>query len=280
MRRAFPYLLILLVALWLATGIRANAQPAGQQFATNTPLPDGRILYLVQAGDTCTRIQLLHNVSFDQLRQLNQSINADCTNLIEGQEILIGTSGPAALPSNTPGAEPTLGLPTATPTPFTGTTEICVLLFDDLNGDALRQEEETALLGGAISVTETSGEYSQTRETAIDPDPEAYQGICFSDVPEGRYNIGAALPDNYNPTMSLTYTLDVQAGDRAFVDFGAQSREPPASQTGETPSVQGTSPLLGIVGGVLLLAGILLGWFTLRLRKPRGRLDTSGMLRR
>ena len=49
--------------------------------------------------------------------------------------------------------------------------------------------------------------------------------MCFSDVPEGQYNIGAAIPDNYNPTMTLTYTLDVNAGDRAFVDFGAQGRE-------------------------------------------------------
>lgn len=274
-----PAIAVSLALLALAFWVPAFAGPAQQQFATNTPLPDGRILYRVQAGDTCTKIQLLYSISFEQLRQLNQNINADCTNIIEGQEVLIGTGGPAAAPSNTPGPAPTAGAPTPTPTPLSGTTEICVLLFDDLNGDALRQLEEPVILGGAISVAETSGEYSETRETAINPDPEAYAGICFSDVPEGEYNIGAAIPDNYNPTMSLTYTLIVRAGDRAFVDFGAQSRETPAAQT-TSEQGSGLSPLLGVAGGFMLIAGIGLGWYALRLRKPRGRLGSSGMLRR
>jgi len=267
---------------WLASALTLPAQagPAQQQFATNTPLPDGRILYRIQAGDTCTKIQLLYGINFELLRQLNQSINADCTNLIEGQEVLVGTGGPAAAPSTEPGQPATPGPPTVTPTPFSGTTEICVLLFDDLNGDALRQTEEPVLLGGAISVSETSGAFSETRETAINPDPEAYAGICFSDVPEGQYNIGAAIPDNYNPTMSLTYTMDVKAGDRAFVDFGAQSRESPASQNTGTEQTAGTSPVLGLVGGLLLLMGLGLGWFALRLRNPRGKMGPGNFLHR
>ena len=273
-------LIVVMGLLALATSMPAQAGPVRQQFATNTPLPDGRILYRIQAGDTCTKIQLLYSINFELLRQLNQGINADCTNIIEGQEILVGTGGPAGAPSNTPGPAPTAGLPTATPTPFVGTTEICVLLFDDQNGDALRQEEEPVILGGAISVTETGGEYSDTRETANNPDPEAYQGICFSDVPAGQYNIGAAIPDNYNPTMSLTYTLDVSAGDRAFVDFGAQGRDAAGSQTSSPAQGDGVSPMLGIVGGLLLLGGIGLGWFALRLRNPRGKLGSSGMLHR
>jgi murein DD-endopeptidase MepM/ murein hydrolase activator NlpD len=276
---------LLLAALaigWLASALALPAQagPARQQFATNTPLPDGRILYRIQAGDTCTKIQLLYGINFELLRQLNQTINADCTNLIEGQELLVGTGGPAAAASSQPGPSPTPGLPTVTPTPFSGTTEICVLLFDDLNGDALRQTEEPVLLGGAISVTETGGEFSETRETVINPDPEAYAGICFIDVPEGQYNVGAAIPDNYNPTMSLSYTMDVRAGDRAFVDFGAQSREAPASGAGGTEQAGGSSPVLGIVGGLLLLGGIGLGWFSLRLRNPRGKMGSGGLLRR
>lgn len=278
--RALLGCLLALGFLAFALSIPARAQPAQQQFATNTPLPDGRILYQVQAGDTCTKIQLLYGISFEQLRQLNQSVNADCTNIIEGQELLVGTGGPAGAPSITPGPAPTTTPAAPTPTPPTGTTEICVLLFDDLNGDALRQETEPVLLGGAISVTENTGKFSDTRETAINPDPTAYQGICFSDVPEGQYNIGAAIPDNYNPTMSLTYTLDVHAGDRAFVDFGAQSREAPASQGGTESGAGSGSPLLGIVGGLLLVGGIGLGWFALRLRKRPGTLSPGGGFRR
>ncbi|MFN2120817.1 MAG: LysM peptidoglycan-binding domain-containing protein [Anaerolineales bacterium] len=258
-----------------------EAAPPQQQFATNTPLPDGRITYKIEAGDTCTKIQLLYGISLEQLRELNQNINADCTNLQEGQEVLVGIGGPAAAASVTAGPAPTAGPPTVTPTPFAGTTEICVLLFDDLNGDTLHQADEPAIAGGAISVTETGGKYSKTQETTVNPDPTAEQGTCFSDVPEGKYNIGAAIPDNYNPTTDLTYTLDLKAGDRARVDFGAQSRgttgvSPESPDTGSA----GTSPLLGFLGGVLLLGGIGLGWFALRSRSPRGRPRGGGLLRR
>ena len=263
--------LLALVLVAFALSAPAQAGPAPQQFATNTPLPDGRILYRVVAGDTCTKIQLLYAIGFETLRQLNQGINADCTNIIEGQELLVGTGGPAAAPSNTPGPSPTPEAALATPTAIAGTTEICVLLFDDLNGDALRQEAEPVLLGGAISVTENTGKFSETRETAINPDPEAYAGMCFNDVPEGQYNIGAAIPDNYNPTMTLTYTLDVNAGDRAFVDFGAQGRESGSAEAGGDSGGNGASPVLGIVGGLLLLGGVGLGWFALRHRNKPGR---------
>lgn len=269
------------LSIWLSFGVwlPARAQPPQQQFATNTPLPDGRITYKIQPGDTCTRIQLLYSVSLEQLRQLNQNINADCTNLIPGQEMLVGTGGPAAAPSATPGPPPTPAAPTITPTPFTGTTEICVLLFDDLNGDSLRQPEEPVIVGGAISVTEITGKFSKTLDTAANPDPTSYAGVCFSDVPEGKYNIGAAIPDNYNPTMSLTYTLDVKAGDRAFVDFGAQSREATSSQPGSSGG-GGSSPLLGVLGAALLMGGLGLGWYALRQRNPPGRLRRGGLFKR
>lgn len=281
MKIGHALLVIGLVTGWLALSLAmpAYAGPPQQQFATNTPLPDGRIIYKVQPGDTCTRIQLLYAISFDELRQLNQNINAECTNIIEGQELLVGTAGGSG-GSTGPGPSPTVGPPTLTPTPFTGTTEICVLLFDDLNGDALREADEPAIAGGAISVTEINGQYSDTRQTAINSDPEAYQGICFSNVPEGQYNIGAAIPDTYNPTMALTYSMDVRAGDRAFVDFGAQSRGAPGDQPGGPEDTSGASPLMGIIGGLLLLGGVGLGWYALRLRSPAGRLKTGGFLRR
>ncbi|HTP00877.1 MAG TPA: LysM peptidoglycan-binding domain-containing protein [Anaerolineales bacterium] len=272
--------LFLIALLCFGLSLRAQAAPAQQQFATNTALPDGRILYTVQAGDTCGRIQLLYGISLQQLRELNENINSDCTNLIPGQNLLIALSGPAG-PSATPGPSPTLPPPTTTPTPFAGTTEICVLLYDDLNGNALREATEPAVAGGAISVAETSGKYSKTLQTAINPDPNAYQGVCFTDVPEGNYNIGVAIPDNYNPTTNLTYTLDVKAGDRAEVSFGAQSRDTGvAAPSGGGPSGGGTSPILGFFGAILLLGGIGLGWYALRLRGPQSKLKRSGLAKR
>ncbi len=273
---------ILLIALMcFGLSLPAQAAPPQQQYATNTALPDGRILYTVQAGDTCGRIQLLYGISLQQLRELNETINSDCTNLITGQNVLIALSGPAG-PSATPGPAPTAAPPTVTPTPFAGTTEICVLLYNDVNGDALKQADEPAIDGGAVSVTETNGLYSKTQQTVINPDPNAYQGICFSDVPEGDYNIGVAIPDNYNPTTKLTYNLTVHAGDRAEVSFGAQSRDTSVAQPsgGNQGSGGGTSPILGFFGGILVLGGLGLGYYALRLRAPQSKLKRSGLLKR
>lgn len=264
------FFLAALVFFGLSLPAHAAPVPQGVQFATNTPLPDGRILYEVQAGDTCIKVALLHGISVEQLQQLNTNLNADCV-LVTGQLLLVGTGGPAAAASATPGPAPTLGAPTITPTPPVGTTEICVLLYDDLNGDALRQTDEQVILGGAISVTETDGKYSETRQTAA-PDPTAaYDGTCFTDVPEGHYNVGVAIPDNYNPTTTLSRTLDVNAGDTAYVAFGAQPRD-----TGEAPqpaagASSGPSPILGFFGGLLLLGGLGLGWYALRMRGSQNR---------
>ena len=254
------------------------AAPSSQ--ATETPDSTGNIWHVIQTGDTCTSITNEYKIQPFVLRQLNPNINSDCTNLQIGQRLIVGSGGPAVA-SATPGPSPTLEPPTITPTPQPGTTEICVLLFNDINGDALHQTDEPIIEGGAISVTETNGKYSKTLGTAVNPDPTAYQGTCFVDVPEGTYNIGAAIPDNYNPTMSLTTTINIKAGDTAMVDFGAQARDSTATQPGNTGgSGGGPSPILGFLGGLLLLGGLGLGWYALRMREPQSKLKRSGLLKR
>jgi hypothetical protein len=263
----FTLMSLLLLGLWLP----ANAAPGmQQQISTPTPGADGRIIYIVQAGDNCSRVALLNAITIEQLRQLNSKLDENCS-LVEGQELLISIVSLAGTP--TAGPSPTAAPPTVSPTPFTGTTEICVLLFDDKNGNALREETEPAVAGGAVSVTENNGAYSAAQNTVIPSDPAAYQGICFSNVPEGSYNITVGIPDNYNPTMDLNYSLNVNAGDRASVGFGIQSKDIQLG-TGEKPAEQPkTSPVFGIVGGLLLLGGAVLGYFAWRSGKPESKLS-------
>ena len=276
--KRFFLLLILaglfLLGLWLPAG----AAPQMQQPPTLTPGADGRTIYIVQAGDNCTRVAFLNGISVDQLRQLNSKLDENCT-LIEGQELLVGII--AVVETPTVLVSPTVSPFTATPTPLIGTTEVCILLFNDANGNALREETEPAVAGGAVSLTENNGEYSAALDTVIPADPEAYQGICFSDIPEGSYNITVGIPDNYNPTVDLNYSLIVNAGDRAEVGFGAQSKDivadPGAQETGDTDG--GTTPLFGIIGGLLLLGGAGLGYYAWRSGKPESKLS-GGMLRK
>jgi hypothetical protein len=271
-KRFFIFLILmgmLLFGLWLPVNAAPNLQ---QQVVTPTAGPDGRILYIAQPGDNCTRIAALNSITEEQLRQLNSKLDENCT-IIAGQEYLIGIISLAGTP--TAGPSPTPAPPTVTPTPFTGTTEICVLLFNDVNGNSLREETEPAIAGGAVSVTENNGEYSASQSTIIPADPTAYQGICFIDVPEGSYNITVGIPDNYNPTMALTTSLDVKAGERDFVDFGVQSQDvvadPGTDTTGtDTPT---RSPLLGILGAIFLLGGAGLGYYAWRSGKPESKLS-------
>src|SRR5215210_4456650 len=135
-------LALLLIGMALPAG-DANAAPDAQ-FVTATPGADGRIIYIVVAGDTCSSIALLHGIGVPQLRQLNSRLDENCT-VTPGQQLVVGLA-PANAP--TAGAAPTLPPVTPTATPVSGTTEVCVLLFDDMNGDALRQETEFGIDGG------------------------------------------------------------------------------------------------------------------------------------
>jgi murein DD-endopeptidase MepM/ murein hydrolase activator NlpD len=272
----FTLISLLLLGLWLP----ANAAPGIRQVVipTATPGADGRILYVVQPEDNCYRVAAINLITVDQLRQLNSKLDENCT-LIVGQELLIGIISMAGTP--TAGPSPTPAPPTASPTPFTGTTEICVLLFNDANGNALREEIEPAVAGGAVSVTENNGEYSAAQNTIIPADPAAYQGICFSNVPEGSYNITVGIPDNYNPTIELNQSLDVNAGDRAEVGFGIQSKDIVADVGAASQEEPKTSPLFGIIGGLLLLGGAGLGYYAWRAGKPESKLSGgSGMLKK
>ncbi|MGB7873488.1 MAG: LysM domain-containing protein [Anaerolineales bacterium] len=281
-KRFFIVFLLLTSLLLFALMMTVQASPSAQvQFPSPTPGADGRILYIVQPGDSCFRIQALYGITVDQLRGLNPQLDENCT-LVVGNELMLGIGGPAAL-SSTPGPSPTLEPPTVTPTPPAGTTEICVLLYEDANGDALRQETELGIAGGAVSVGNTAGTFSETKATVSEIDPDTAEPVptCFTDVPAGEYNISLAVPENYNPTMELSYSFSIKAGDLASVDFGAQSQTETGAEDAPENGGDGSSPspVFGILGGLLLLGGLGLGWYAYQQRKPASRLKGGGFRR-
>ncbi|MBM3151278.1 MAG: LysM peptidoglycan-binding domain-containing protein [Chloroflexi bacterium] len=267
-----PLALVFSLVFLLLAGLSFNALAAGeaaplsQQYATPTPQPDGRIIYIVQPDDTCLRISLLTGVSVDYIRETN-NLDEACT-ITPNQALVIGFGGPA-FASATPAlsVSPTPAAPT--PTPFPGGADVCVALYEDLNGDAMRQADTDALgayipdvtepviAGGAVSLTGLSGGYSRTLDTLPGLDP-----VCFSDVPEGEYTVSAAVPDGYNPTTVLSNSITVTAGDTTLVAFGAQYGSQPQVEEGG-----GRSPLLGVLGALLLLGGFGLGFYAWRTRK-------------
>ncbi|WP_448334608.1 LysM peptidoglycan-binding domain-containing protein [Bellilinea sp.] len=232
--------LIFLLSLSL---IQPSASQAQVLYFTPTPNENGQIFYTVKEGDTCISVSLLNQVSLDDLRRLN-NLDAACV-LITGSKLLLGTVEPqptsAVLPTETP------VLPS--PTPFRGTGRVCIVLFNDVNGNALAEEGESAIPGGAVSITDRLGRVSLTGETS----PSLEEPACFDNLEEGEYNISVAIPQGYNPTTLLNYALEVSAGDNSVLDFGAQL----SSQAVPTPvSEGGRSPLMAVMGGIILLAGL------------------------
>jgi hypothetical protein len=255
--------LIIVGLAWISSGVQAAPGEPQTAYPSPTPGPDGRIIYIVKAGDNCERISIMYGVTQEYLRLTNQ-LDANCS-LREGQPLMLGVGGPSVTsPTPGPSPVPTLVLPTATPVAG-GLAEVCVLVYDDVNGDGLRQTTEPAIPGAAVSLTSLDGTYSQTLTTAINPDETVYQGMCFTNVPMGKYNVSAAAPVGYNPTIDLTSSVDITAGDIAYIDYGAQARTAAdANSTGNKPS-----PLLGILGAVFLLGGIGMGVYVWSLTRKK-----------
>ncbi len=263
-----------------------SAGPAATGFVTPTPGSDGVIIYVVQPGDTLWRIAAITGLTVDQL----MSMNGLTSNLIsEGQRLIIGYTTPEA-PAATP--TPTLD-PNATPEPTTGaaTSEatsagaggtpvavasatspgpaakgtVCVLLWNDTNGDGVRGPTEALLAGGQLSVVNTTtGEPVEAYTTDGISEPHCFEGLA-----PGSYSFSSVPPAGYNPTTRTSIPYQVEAGLTAALEFGAQ----PGGGVTQQPSGGGPSNALRtslmFAGGVvfLLLAAGVAGMMFMR----RGR---------
>ena len=269
--------LVLFIQLLFAQSYHTLAAPQAQLtvFPTPTPGPDGKIIYIVQPNDTLWRISAITGVKIDTIRGLNNLGVNDA--IIPGDKLLIGYAGPSgAVP--TAGVMPTQAIPTPSPTTAPGWGILCVLLYNDLNGDSMRQETEPSIPGGEISVSNRLGTVSLTAETPsggvdttiVNPTPQERGYTCFEKIQQGEYLISVAAPEGYNRTTDLNQTLKLEAGQTTYIAFGAQANSELEAQTAIIPESPRKSPVLGIIGGILLLAGIGLGIYATLLRRASG----------
>ena len=253
--------------LALATGAPAQAAPNLQMtnFPTPTPGSDGRIIYIVQPGDTLWRIAAVSGISVADLRDLNFLDPDDVVYV--GMQLSLGLGGPVAGEA-TQAPDVTQAPPEPTVTQIPGNGTLCVLLFVDTNGDSIRQEEEIGLSGGAINISNRDGTVSITVDTPDhDPDSETADYYCEKGLQEGDYNVSVAIPEGYNPTTALNTPLELVAGDITYLTFGAQAGSVVIEESASSSESTSTTPLLGIIGVVLLLGGIGLGVYSIWFRK-------------
>lgn len=242
----------------MATPLLARPVDAQVFYFTPTAMANGNIYYTVRENETCDSISYLTGVNIDTLRTLNGLDLDQCRFLQIGQQLLLGTVPTPAVTVG-PSPTPTSNLPT--PEPVKGYGVICVYLFDDVNGNAMAETNEitnTGLAGGEISITNPDGSFSKIGTTI-----STGEAVCFEEVVEGEYTISVAIPDGYNPTSGQNYTINLKAGDTATVNFSAQ-----ASSSLPLVNEEGSSSIfLAIVGGLIILAGIGLGFYVRFMRR-------------
>jgi|GEM_PF-266358 len=279
-----------------SSGPAATNPPPVSAFVMPTPGPDGNIVYIVQTGDTLWAIAANAGLSVDQLKAMN-GLTGDIISI--GQRLIIGTGAASASPTptidpNQPTADPNAtattdpaAAPSATPdgggqaTQAAGETQValatdtlatgtvCALLWNDGNGNGVRDAIEGLLAGGQLTVVDI-GTGAPVQAYTTDGVNEPH---CFDDLAAGQYTISSASPGGYNPTTNTSTPLEVSAGSTSTLEFGAQ----PSAAVSEEPTTPGATsgqPLLTALlfaGGVvfLLLAAGVAGF--LFLRRPRAR---------
>lgn len=273
--RSIARALVLSVPLLLLAGLMMRvpasaggaARPDSQGgYATPTPGPDGKIVYIIQEGDTLWVIAARAGLSVEQLRALNGLAINDF--IVPGKPLLLGYAGPAE-PTAPAGEAPTPTTAPPSPTPVFGTATICALLFVDQNGNARLDASEPPLGGGQVSIADVSGrlaaEFSTQVEYTEDNLPLSH---CIVDLQTGDYNVSAAVPPDYNPTTVMSVPVRLDPGDTRYVEFAAQ---PSAALVNSGDGGGTRSTALGLLGLLLLAAAGGLAVYATRLGRKSPR---------
>ena len=246
-------------------------------FVMPTAQPDGSVVYIVQAGDSLWRIAANTGLTVDDLK----AMNGLTSNLVfTGQRLIISqatmTATPPPVPTASVGAPaPTAAAPTtaagaAAPVatnagaaaPAAVTTEICAMLYEDINGNGVQDTSEAAITGGQLAILDANtGAPLQAYTTKA----EDTDGHCFSNLPTGAYTVAATAPAGYNPTTANSVLQTADAGLHYKLQFGAQRGSAASVSTGSRSNLR--MALFGAAGVVFLLLAAGIGGFLLLRRR-------------
>lgn len=245
-------------------------------FVMPTAQADGSVVYIVQPGDSLWRIAANTGQTIDQIKAMN-GLTANV--IAPGQRLIIGqgataTPAPTIAPTvdaNAPtptSAAPAAPQPTQVAAASTGASEICVLLYNDTNGNGELDSNEGAIAGGQLTILDANTGAPVQAYTTVAADAN---GHCFKNLPVGTYTVAATAPAGYNPTTATTTAQEAKAGEHYKMNFGAQPGSN-ASSGGKSNGLgamfgAGKSALFGALGVVLLLmaAGVA-GFLIIRRR--------------
>lgn len=229
--------------------------------ATATLLPEGTILHTAAAGDTWLGIALVYGVDLVELRRLNAGMSEANGALALGQPVIVKA---AAGESAGPAATPTLHVLPATGVvqpqrPVGDRGALCVLAFDDVNGDEVRQAEgsERTLPDAEITLVAAGGGHSISYRT------DGNEPYCFQDLPADQLYLVRHTPPPGYVTTAGPWNLRVSGGQvyQVALAYTRTPASPPRS-----PAILSLGLRLG--GGIILLLAAVSGIYFVRARRP------------
>lgn len=127
---------------------------------------------------------------------------------------------PPTRPTSTPTPKPTpTPWPTFTPTPVTGT--ICVVAFEDHNGNGVQDPADGRLSGALITVSNERGIVAEYLTNGFD------EPHCFQGLQPGQYFVSEVNPGGYRSTTHDDWSVSVVDVNRVHVTFGDYLPEEP-----------------------------------------------------
>ncbi len=138
-------------------------------------------------------------------------------------------------PTNTP--VPPTNTPTNTPVPPTATNTpvqlgaLCALVYNDLNGNAMRNAGEPLLSNAVVTVTTGGGVFIGSFTT------NGTEWRCYTNLVPGLYTVTEQDPGGFTSTTSNLVAATVSAGSTTYVEFGdKQPAQAPTLTPTRTPA--------------------------------------------
>jgi hypothetical protein len=176
------------------------------------------------------------------------------------------TNTPTATPVNTP--TPTVTpTPTFTPTPMTGS--ICVLAYDDRNGNRFRDPGEPLLPYAVFTLSDAQHVVATYATNGLN------EPFCFVGLEPMVYFMSEMNPPGYESTTHDSWGVSLQHGATVNLEFGDRTEMEPTPTATPLPSPTPTQvALLSVVGSamysyagiivIVLAAGVLIAFNTAR----------------